>query len=134
MKLYYYNAQENGFKRGNFGDDLNPWIWHQLIPELFADQQDSTLFVGIGTLLNEFLPKDPQKVIFGAGAGYGGVDIRKGQFRVYFVRGRLTAKLLEIPEEKAITDPAILVKSLYKKNLLQSDINIPTCPTTLSLR
>ena len=71
MKLYYYNAQENGFKLGNFGDDLNPWIWHRVIPELFEGQSDSKLFVGIGTLLNDFLPPEPTKIIFGSGAGYG---------------------------------------------------------------
>lgn len=113
MKLYYYNARENGFKLGNFGDDLNPWIWHQLIPEMFVNENPSTLFVGIGTLLNEFLPSSPRKIIFGSGAGYGNIDVKNDRFKVYFVRGRLTAKLLAISAEKAITDPAILVRTLY---------------------
>lgn len=115
MKLYYYNAKENGFKLGNFGDDLNPWIWNQLIPELFEDENDSTLFVGIGTLLNDFLPKESQKVIFGPGVGYGNIDIQNSRFKIYFVRGKLTAKCIGVSDEKAITDPAILVKGLYSK-------------------
>ena len=115
MKLYYYNAQENGFKLGNFGDDLNPWIWNRVIPELFEGQSDSKLFVGIGTLLNDFLPPEPTKIIFGSGAGYGKVNVQNDRFKIYFVRGRLTSKLLGIPDEKAITDPAILVKGLYQK-------------------
>lgn len=113
MKLYYYNARDNGFKLGNFGDDLNPWIWNQLIPELFVNDNSSTLFVGIGTLLNEFLPSSPKKIIFGSGSGYGNIDVKNERFQIYFVRGRLTAQLLAIPAEKAITDPAILVKYLY---------------------
>ena len=33
MKLFYYKDPT-----GNFGDDLNPWIWYSLAPELFNDK------------------------------------------------------------------------------------------------
>ena len=32
MKLYYYKAP-----LGNFGDDLNPWLWPRLLPDIFDD-------------------------------------------------------------------------------------------------
>ncbi|MEO1182387.1 MAG: polysaccharide pyruvyl transferase family protein, partial [Cyanobacteria bacterium J06636_28] len=57
---------------------------------------------------------EPKIIFVGSGAGYGKVNVQNGRFKIYFVRGRLTSKLLGIPEEKAITDPAILVKSLYQ--------------------
>lgn len=43
MKLYYGRVPE-----GNFGDDLNPYLWTKLFPnpiEQYYD--DETLFVGI---------------------------------------------------------------------------------------
>lgn len=63
MDLFFYQDP-----LGNFGDDLNPYLWRQLLPELW-DPQDGILFVGIGTLLNQHLPPFVPKVIFGAGVG-----------------------------------------------------------------
>ena len=63
MKLHYFKAPN-----GNFGDDLNPWIWNRLAPDLL-DGDPATLFVGIGTLLNDQLPSARHTVVFGTGAG-----------------------------------------------------------------
>ncbi len=41
MRLYYFKDP-----RGNFGDDLNPWLWKQLWPEL-QQGEDDELFVGM---------------------------------------------------------------------------------------
>ncbi|PSB20032.1 succinoglycan biosynthesis ketolase [filamentous cyanobacterium CCP2] len=112
MKLYYYNGKEKSFQVGNFGDDLNPWIWNQLIPNAF-DNDESTLFVGIGTLLNEHLPKNSQKIVFGSGVGYGKTPTIDETWKVYFVRGQLSAKALGLEAEKGLTDPAILVRQYY---------------------
>ncbi len=65
MQLYYFKD-----RRGNFGDDLNPWLWRQLLPEVMQGSPDE-LFVGIGTLLNHRLPAAPLKHVFGSGHGYG---------------------------------------------------------------
>ena len=58
VKLYYYKATA-----GNFGDDLNSWLWDRLLPNAFdgicyhrhssheRNNNENTLFVGIGTLL-----------------------------------------------------------------------------------
>lgn len=95
----------------NFGDELNGYLWPRLIPEL-----DSTpgLFVGIGTHLDEKLPRVEPTIVFGAGAGYGRPpDLSHADVR--FVRGPRTARMLGLPLDnngpnpRWITDPAILV-------------------------
>lgn len=107
MKLHHYRAPF-----GNVGDDLNPWLWQKLIPEVF-DDDSSVVFVGIGTLLNDRLPKSQRTVVFGTGAGYGTrPPVPDSTWRVYCVRGPLTAAALKLPGELAITDPAALVGTL----------------------
>lgn len=103
MKLYYYKAPG-----GNFGDDLNPWLWKRLIPELL-DEDDSILLVGIGTLLNQRVPEEPRKLVFGSGAGYGDTLKLDSRWKFYCVRGPLTAKLLGLDKKLAITDAAALI-------------------------
>ncbi len=93
MQLHYYR---DGI--GNFGDDLNAWLWPRLIPDLLDDNPD-TLFLGIGTLLNNRLPSRPRKVVFGTGAGYGeSLPSLDERWRIYCVRGPLTAMALGLPE------------------------------------
>jgi len=106
MKLYYYRT---GVR--NFGDDLNNWLWPKLIPELL-DPIDGYLLIGIGTILNRRIPESPQKVVFGAGVGYGERPVLDDSWTVYCVRGPLTAAALELSPDLAITDPAILVSTL----------------------
>ncbi len=112
MKLYFARDPV-----GNFGDDLNPWLWSRLIPQLF-DNNAAELFIGIGTILNtsigEEIPREPLKVVFGAGAGYGLMPPIDHRWKFYCVRGPLTAKAAKLPLDCAITDPAILVKSLIE--------------------
>src|ERR1700752_1935553 len=96
----------------NFGDELNAWIWPRSLRGIL-DDDDSTLLVGIGTLLNPRLPPQP-KVIFGSGAGYGRKpDLKQGAWSFYCVRGPMTAHALQLPESLAVTDPAILVRRLF---------------------
>lgn len=118
MKLFYYNGKDQGIQAGNFGDELNPWLWDQLIPNILSNSE-KVLFVGIGTLLNEHLSKAPQKIIFGSGVGYGKIPIIDPTWKIYFVRGRLSAKALELNPELGLTDPAILVRQFYTSSELK---------------
>ena len=103
MKLFYYQDPE-----GNFGDDLNAWLWPRLIPDLL-DDDGSTLFVGIGSILDRRIPQEPQKVVFGTGVGYGLLPVLDERWQFYCVRGPLTAQALGLPAQMSVTDPAMLV-------------------------
>lgn len=105
MKLYYFEDPN-----GNFGDDLNPWLWSRLLPGVL-DDSDREIFVGIGTLLNHRLPAQPVKHVFGSGLGYGDAPSQDGKFVFHAVRGYGTAKALNLPPEKVITDAAVLVRA-----------------------
>lgn len=105
MKLYY-------FAHPNFGDALNPFLWLNLLPNVF-DEDASTLFIGTGTLLNDGVPRQARKVVFGTGAGYGS-DLPKidDRWTIYWVRGPLTARALGLDESSAISDGAMLLNTL----------------------
>ncbi|HET6313980.1 MAG TPA: hypothetical protein VFH60_09100, partial [Chloroflexia bacterium] len=106
MRLFYY--QDPG---GNFGDDLNAWLWPRLIPELL-DGDDSTLFVGIGSILDRRIPEGPCKIVFGTGVGYGLLPVLTEEWQVCCVRGPLSARALGLPPELAVTDSAALVRTV----------------------
>jgi succinoglycan biosynthesis protein ExoV len=108
MKLHYYRDSS-----GNFGDDLNEFIFPRLIPDIL-DADASSLLVGIGTILNDEIPTRPKKYVFGAGCGYGALPLIDDQWQVYCVRGPLTAERLGLTSELAITDPALLIRLLVE--------------------
>jgi succinoglycan biosynthesis protein ExoV len=114
MKLRYYKLP-NGEK--NFGDELNPWLWEKLIPGVL-DEDASVAFVGIGSLINDSLPKRTRyaskTIIFGTGVGYG-KELPKidESYKIYCVRGVLSAQALGISEKLAITDGAVLIRKVF---------------------
>lgn len=112
MKLFYFRFP-NGIS--NFGDNINPWIWEQLLPGVF-DQDKTTTFVGIGSLLNEYIPKAQKTVVFGSGVGYGkSLPKIDESWKIYCLRGQLSAKALGVGSELVVTDSAVLVRRLYKQ-------------------
>lgn len=109
LQLFYYRDA-----RGNFGDDLNPWIWYSLYPEIFDDQARAHM-LGIGTLINDRAPRAGRLHVCGSGAGYHGAAPVDENWDFVFVRGPRTAAQMGLPAEKAITDPAILVADLVPR-------------------
>lgn len=118
VKIYYYKHPN-----GNVGDDLNPWLWPQLAPDIFTgvayhspetkkcvDPKDE-LFIGIGTILNDWLPELNTKYVYGSGAGYGASPILKNA-KIYCVRGPLTSELLGLDKSYSVTDGAIMIGKL----------------------
>lgn len=116
MKLTYYRDHLPNF-RPNFGDELNPYIWPRILPPDFLDEDESELFLGIGSILYTGWPASSKKNIMGS--GYGGYgkgkpDLGDGTWNPVFVRGPRTAAALGLPESLAICDGAILLKYLQQ--------------------
>lgn len=107
MKLSYYKSDIP-----NFGDDLNELMWDALIAPGFLDEDEATLFIGIGSILWDRYPKTAKKLVMGSGyAGYAAKpDLHDGSWEVAFVRGPRTAKELNLDPKLAITDAAILTR------------------------
>jgi succinoglycan biosynthesis protein ExoV len=111
VKLYYSYS-----RKGNFGDDLNPYIFSRLFPGLLDDDHRNIL-VGIGSILNHKVPKKPFKYVFGSGFGYGGrPDFSDKRWKIYCVRGPYTAAKLRIDASLAVTDPAALVSRYFPQS------------------
>jgi succinoglycan biosynthesis protein ExoV len=121
MKLFFCRIPD-----GNFGDDLNPYLWPRLLPGAFDGtaeyrpkdnhaidlaNPDDELFVGIGTLIRRELPTTATKHVFGSGFGYGAPP-EDANWHYHCVRGPLTAERLGLAPATAITDPAVLVRLL----------------------
>ena len=111
MRLISYSRSG---KFSNFGDDLNLWLWPKLLPDIL-DNDSNFLFVGIGTLINNnnVIPNAEKIAIFSTGVGYGkGTPKPDASWKIYCLRGPLSAKALGLPEELAITDGALLIRKL----------------------
>jgi succinoglycan biosynthesis protein ExoV len=107
MKIFYYNTNTP-----NFGDELNPWLWPKIFGDVFSETHDE-LFIGIGSTLWGHIPRKPRKIVFGAGYGYGTPpDVHDGSWDIRFVRGPQTAAKLGIDPKLALTDAAILIRSV----------------------
>lgn len=109
MIPYYWESQH-----GNFGDDLNLWLWDYLLPG-FRNAHPDTLLVGVGTVLNsEQLPAEGHKLVLGSGYGYGVLpDMSdRSKWDIRCVRGPLTAKRASLSAEMGIIDPAVVVADM----------------------
>lgn len=107
MKLEYYRCTT-----GNFGDDLNAWLWPKIIPELL-EKQDNNHLIGIGTILNadfNHFPANKKKIVFSSGTGYiTGAQI-DDTWDIIGVRGKKTAEIYNLSSDKALCDGAYLLR------------------------
>lgn len=116
MRIYYYHDSY-----GNFGDELNQWLWPRMLPRGF-DSSDNALLLGIGTLIREEVPSEPVKVVLGAGIGYGDLPRLDESWRFYAVRGPRTAAALGLPGDLSMTDAAALLNVLETRNSRQDGV------------
>ncbi|NER81708.1 MAG: polysaccharide pyruvyl transferase family protein [Leptolyngbya sp. SIO1D8] len=129
MQIFYYKRRD---RVANFGDELNTWLWQQYLPEAIAQEDDSVL-VGLGTLLNNLLPQrlgNPEKVfIFSTGAGYEKpLQSIRQNWHIYCVRGPLTAKHFNLPGDLAITDGGILLRRLVSPQPSSASASVAFIP------
>lgn len=103
MKLAYYQAPH-----GNFGDDLNAWLWPRLFPGVF-DEDPATQFIGIGTILGKSIaPQATRRVVFGSGVRRPATaPVLDASWDVRFVRGPISAQALGLERSAALSDGAI---------------------------
>ena len=109
MKLEYYRGEHP-----NFGDELNTWLWPQLLPDFF-DGDPKVIFLGIGSIIGTQYEVDAKKIIFGTGyspAYLHAPNVHSADWDVFFVRGPRTARALGLPETVGIGDAAILLRAL----------------------
>lgn len=103
MKLIYFRKDVP-----NFGDDLNAALWPALLPGFFDENPDQA-FVGIGTIIGMPVAGSARLNIFSSGAGYDGLEgWRNRDVRPHCVRGPVTARLLGLDRDLALSDGAIL--------------------------
>ncbi|QMV00387.1 pyruvyl transferase [Devosia sp. D6-9] len=109
MKLVFFRG-----KVPNFGDELNLHVWPALLPKGFLDEDESELFVGIGSIIGDHLPQASRKYVMGSGyAGYMGLpDVHDGSWDIRFVRGPDTARTLDIDPRLSICDSAVLLRAM----------------------
>jgi len=113
MILKYYNETKN------FGDLLNPLIFNYFLPEFF-DEDPTSLFLGIGTILGlERGNTETRKiVVFSSGFGfgdaftYGEIPVIDERYDIICLRGPLTAKVLRQNISLAISDGALLLNHM----------------------
>lgn len=108
MKIFYYKDPA-----GNFGDDLNEWIWDALVPGIWKNDAP-THFSGIGTIIGPTMPKAKSWVVFSSGAGYGPAPEGFGgrDWDLVCVRGPLTAKVLGLDKSLVVSDGAMLLSQV----------------------
>jgi succinoglycan biosynthesis protein ExoV len=124
MATYYYDQFAHRGEGCNFGDDLNAW----LLPNMFHTgliNSPTHCLIGIGTILNDRTAQAvshyPTRIVFSSGAGYGHGRLedyhqllRGESWHFACVRGPLTARVLGLPAETAITDGGLLVADHYE--------------------
>jgi succinoglycan biosynthesis protein ExoV len=117
MKLIYFHS-----KHGNFGDDLNAWLWPKLFPTILQGDE-STGFIGIGSILGRTIGADvDRRIIFGSGIRFPKrIPALDASWDVRFVRGPITARSLGLDEHKVISDGAICLGLLPWEKPMPAD-------------
>jgi succinoglycan biosynthesis protein ExoV len=115
LELYYHKSV-----LGNFGDDLNSWLWDDLLPGWRGWDPDRVL-LGVGTLISStFLDRAATRgrrfLIAGAGVGYGDGRLPRmddaAVWDVRSLRGPYSARSLGLPETMGVIDPAVMIATL----------------------
>ena len=106
MKLYVWRDAKT-----NFGDELNHWLMPKVFPGLF-DEDEADLFLGIGSVIFDFHPRESRKIVFGSGyGGYTALPHFDETWRFHGVRGPRTAQACGLGADSVAGDAAILLRA-----------------------
>lgn len=109
MKLYFFKAAE-----GNVGDDLNPWLWPKVLPEIL-DDDPAHLLIGIGTLLNHRIPKAERYTVLSAGIGYGNKPpLQTGIWEFIALRGPRSQQAVGAKDVPCLLDGGYLMPEYFQ--------------------
>ena len=114
MNLVYWRSKD-----GNYGDDLNPWLWERLLPSINLNcSADGLSLIGLGSILASWfckdISKDVTKVVIGTGIGKDDlVDVSGEDWLIYSVRGPLSAACLDLDFDRILADPAVMLPRLW---------------------
>jgi hypothetical protein len=94
--------------RGKY-HELNNWLMPKIFPGLF-DDDETTLFLGIGSVIFDFHPLHSRKIVFGSGyGGYTQLAEFDETWRFYCVRGPRPAHVCNLSADLVAGDTAILM-------------------------
>lgn len=121
MKLICYKS-----KKGNFGDDLNIWLWPKIFNKDIFNKNDEIAFLGIGSILisdYDYIKEAENyktKIIFGTGVrSIEQIFDFDNSWDVSFLRGPFSAYLTTGNSKNYISDSAYFINLLpnYEKYL-----------------
>lgn len=98
MNLLYFDGP-------NVGDQLNPYLFGQLLANTAFQRPEGPLLCAIGTILDNRVPEDRPVVVFGSGVRDAARTFSTRNWDVRFLRGPISANVLGMPG-RFITDPA----------------------------
>lgn len=102
MNLKYFKAE-----KGNFGDELNPFIFNRLLKCISQPDNYSDIdFYGIGTLIDRRIDETRRTVLFGTGIRDICRTYNQMNWNIFFLRGPVSANILKA---KCITDSAYAI-------------------------
>lgn len=98
----------------NFGDELNKDFFELATHVPLDTVRKDEAILGIGSIL-DYKTEGYQKIhVLGTGSGFDSLNIpNKRDYKFWFVRGPMTAAVLGIDPDLALTDPAILIPDVY---------------------
>lgn len=123
MNLIYFKSDI-----GNFGDDLNPWLWSKLLGD-FDNYPSDIDFVGIGSILDKRILVNPsqKKIVFGSGIrDYNFSFSKDDNIEFKFVRGPYSSKATK--NSKFITDAAYCINLLNDNEIIQKKYKLSYIP------
>ncbi|WGV15926.1 hypothetical protein [Fuscovulum ytuae] len=112
----------------NVGDDFSEWLFSRALGDRLQHDGNILLF-GVGSILSQDIFSQVHDAsitgcaVFGSGARrpYSLPNMNSSEWKVYCVRGHLTAYAAGLATDAAVADPAILAPRLHPATAIQSD-------------